>query len=85
MHVLLVTKILANLRGARNKGKFLSGSMLALCNQPTADVLSPKLKKHSSGFILSYKIACQIEMIDAKNSKQLFLLLMQSLNLSGIW
>jgi hypothetical protein len=72
MQTEFVSRIFANLREARNNGKFLVGSTLALCNQPTEEVLSPKLKKHSSLPDLSYKMACQIVIIDAMNSKQLF-------------
>jgi hypothetical protein len=73
MQVLLNNKIFANLRDAKNRGKFLSGLMLALWSHPTAEELSLKLRKHSSALVLSCKIACQMEMTDAKNSRQLFL------------
>jgi hypothetical protein len=72
MHLLLESMILVNLREAKNKGKFLSGSTPTLCNQPTADKLLPGLKKHSLGLVLSYRIACQIEMINARNFKKMF-------------
>jgi len=84
MQVLLDNKISANLRDAENKGEFLSGSMLALCNHPTAEELSPKLKKHSSAIILSCKIACHMVITDARNSRQLFRFLTASWNFIGI-
>jgi hypothetical protein len=73
MQELLDNIICANFLEARNRGKFLEGSTLALCNQPTEEELSPRLRKHSSGVVLPCNIACQIVIIDAKNSKQLFL------------
>jgi hypothetical protein len=81
---LLDNKISVNLRDAENKAEFLSGSMLALCNHPTAKELSPKLKKHSSAMILSCKIACHIVITDARNLRQLFRFLTASWNFGGI-
>lgn len=76
--------IWANFLEARNRGKFFEGSTLALWSQPTEDELSPRLKKHSCGDVRPSKIACQIVIIEAKNSKQLFFAFNASLYGSGI-
>jgi hypothetical protein len=75
VQTLLEIMMSANLREAKNKGKFLEESTLALCNHPTEEELSPKLRKQSSFSMLPWIIACQIVTIDATNSRQLFLFL----------
>ena len=47
--------------------------MLALWSQPTAEVLSPKDKKQELGGAWWFKIVNQTVMMEAKNSKELFL------------
>jgi hypothetical protein len=81
---LLVSMICANFRDAMNSGKFLDGSTLALCNQLTNDELSPRLRKHSSNRAVCESNVCQIVIMEARNSKLLFLFFIVPWNSGGI-
>jgi hypothetical protein len=81
---LFVSMICANFRDAINNGRFLDGSTLALCNQLTDDELSPRLRKHSYALAVCVSNDCQIVMIEARNSKLLFLFFTASWNSGGI-
>jgi hypothetical protein len=59
--------------------------VLALWSQPTAEVLSPKDKKQELGGAWWFKIVNQTVMIDAKNSKELFLFCTLFWYFSGIF
>ena len=78
-------RISAYFLAAKWRGKFFDSSMLALCNQPTADELSPNARKHVSFSAYSFCIATHTERIDATNSNELFCLRTACRKSGGIW
>jgi hypothetical protein len=52
-------------------GKLLESSMFAQWSHSAMDVLSPRLRKHSSLFDSPFFMACHMEMMEARNSRQL--------------
>jgi hypothetical protein len=62
---------------------FLAGSTLALCSQPTAEVLSPRARRQDNLGVEGASNSNHIVVKAAKNSSKLFILLTEDKNSSG--